>query len=733
MVFREPEVTTRAEVGRRRRLLLPPLPPGWRIAGLSSRLRLWIGASVAAEWDRGRFFLWIPVCFGAGILTYFALPREPMALALGLLAAGLVGLAVLLRRRPIGFPIAVAAIAVASGLLVTKLRTDHVAAPVLAAERSVEVSGFVVKRDRSGRNGARLMLLVRSISGVSAEALPRYVRVTLRAGAEQVRYGNAIKLRARLRPPDGPPLPGGYDFARTSFYQGIGGSGFALGRASPAELGPAPVEVRLMKPLAELRRAIGERIEQALPGEHGRVAVALIVGDQGGISEDTLADLRTSGLAHILSISGLHMVLVAGTAFWVLRALLALIPAIALRYPIKKWSAAFALTVATIYLGLSGAEVPTQRSYVMLAIMLLAVMVGRRAISLRNVALAAIAVLAIAPESLLSASFQMSFAAAAALVSAFEAMRGAGDSLKERGPPTLLGRLWRSGAAMFLTSLVAGLATTPFAAFHFQRLAPLSILANLLAMPAVSFLVMPFAFLAVLLIPLGLEPLALQVMALGLDAVKLVAAWVADLSEGFGGVPMAPSSALLLIVAGFLWLILWGERWRLLGLAPIVAGLLVAAFVVRPDLLISPDGASVAARGPDGRLRVVGGPSSGFTVDNWLRADADSRRARDPTLLQGTGCDPQGCLLPLASGDKRVALVRDVKAFGEDCLRAAIVVSALKAPSWCGEHATVIDGPTLARSGAQAIYLDEESGAPRRVATAYPEIRRPFMPPLRSQ
>ena len=270
--------------------------------------------------------------------------------------------------------------------------------------------------------------------------------------------------------------------------KGSARSGFAYGAAKPAAIGPAPLAVRLSAPLAHLRDTIRRRIEAALPGDTGHLAAALVMGDRGGISERTQDAMRASGLAHMLAISGLHMALVAGAAFWLIRALLALSPGLALHRPIKKWAAAGALAVAAFYLGISGAGIATQRAFVMLAVMLAAVMLDRPAITLRNVALAALFILALAPESIVTASFQMSFAATAALVSGYEAISAWRDrrvALNDRAGG-VAARFGRAAAGLFITSAIAGLATAPFAAFHFQRLAPLTLVANLAAMPVVG-------------------------------------------------------------------------------------------------------------------------------------------------------------------------------------------------------------------------------------------------------
>ncbi|MEX0852888.1 MAG: ComEC/Rec2 family competence protein, partial [Bauldia sp.] len=553
------------------------------------------------EMEAGRGFNWLPVFFGCGVLFYFALPREPWAPALAALALCLALAVWRARFRIVAFRVLAAAAAVAAGATAAKIRTDAVATPALAREMTVTATGWIADLGEAQRNGMRVVLRVHHIDEVAAEHTPETVRVTVRSGTVALGVGDAVGLRARLTPPSGPPLPGGHDFARDAFYAGIGAYGFAYGAAEPAMIGPAPFDIRVGRPLAALRHLIRRRIEAALPGDAGHVAAALVIGDQGGISETTQEAMRASGLGHILSISGLHMALVAGATFWLIRALLALSPALALGRPIKKWAAAAALAVAVFYLAISGAGVATQRAFVMLAIMLAAVMIDRRAITLRNVALAALVVLAIAPESLLSASFQMSFAATVALVAGYRAISSWSERRLLLSPGGGVGaRLRRSFASLVLTSLIAGVATAPFAAFHFQRVAPLTLVANLAAMPVVGLLVMPMALAAVVMMPFGLEALPLWLMERGLAWVGLVAEWTAAWSAGYGNVAMAPKAALLFVAAGFLWLTLWGERWRLAGLVPIVLAVPIAVMAPRPDVLVDESGIAAAVRGEDG-------------------------------------------------------------------------------------------------------------------------------------
>lgn len=697
--------------------------------------RLRLAAAFEREMEAGRGFLWLPVLFGAGILGYFALPAEPSLVALVVATAIACWLAWMLRRQVAASRVAVVVAVILAGAMTMTIRTAVVAAPVLPREMTVEVTGWVAEREATARGGARVRIAVSGIAGLARERTPEAVRVTIRAGADQIRVGDSITVLARLRPPGGPVMPGGFDFGRADFYDGIGAVGFAYGAAKPADIGPPLWPIAAAKPLADLRETIRRRILAVLPGDTGEVAAALVMGDKRGISERTQEAMRASGLGHILAISGLHMALVAGSAFWLIRALLALSPGLALSRPIKKWAAAGALGVATFYLMISGGSVATQRAWIMLAVILFAVMLDRRAITLRNVAIAAMIVLVLEPESLLTASFQMSFAATLALVAGYEALRDRADrrlDLGSFGTRSLGGRLWLVAYGLFVTSLIAGLATTPFAIYHFHRAAPLALLANLAAMPVVSLLVMPAALASVALMPFGLERVALVPMGWGIDWVMAVGRTTAEWSGSWGGVSAAPAAALLPVVIGFLWLALWRERWRLAGLLPMLAAIPIMFAAARPDVLIDAGGETVAVRGADGRYSIVNPKAGRFAAEYWLRADADPRDV-DNDISAGVACDESGCVARLATGTL-VAVGSTADALEDDCRLSGLVVSRYRAPSWCRRSATVIDRQALAEGGAHALYAlpDAPAGeAQFRIETAYPPgPRRPFMPPV---
>jgi competence protein ComEC len=486
------------------------------------------------------------------------------------------------------------------------------------------------------------------------------------------------------------------------YFQGIGASGFAMGAikiVEPPESGG--LALRYAALMQDLRDAIDARIRTTLDGDKRAIATALLTGRRDAITTPVNDAMFISGLGHVLSISGYHMAVVAGVVFFAVRALLALIPQLATGFPIKKWSAAAALAAALFYLLLSGAEVATQRSFFMTAVVLIAVMVDRRAVTFRTLAVAAMIVLGIAPEALVHPSFQMSFAATLGLV-----------ALVQIGMPRLFAApdnsatakvaLWGGRELMTLTlaSLVAGLATTPYAAFHFHRVTPYGVLANLAAMPVVSAVVMPAGLLGLLAMPFGFDGVFWWIMGLGIDWMIAVTRWVADLPGAIGR--MAAFGIGPLIVASIGIVLLGLLRTPLRWSGAVVLGLSVvwALAVPQPDILISADGHSVGVRGPDGRLHLMRTAKDAFLLREWLAADADPRLPTDASLSDGVSCDAEGCVTPMAGGGL-IALTLQPEALADDCERTTLLVTARQAPPSCSS--SVMSGDRLREQGATAL------------------------------
>jgi competence protein ComEC len=699
--------------------------PQRRLSGLALAINA-IARALEAESDR--LSLWIPVLFGSGILAYFALAEEPRLLTAAALIMAAAGLILAGRGTGLGLIVGGAALATAAGFATAKLHTEMARAPVLAKEmRGVTIKGWVELYERRDKAKARITLRTIALDELTPAETPYRVRVTLSAANAPIASGAAVSLKATLRSPPEPISPNGFDFGRKAWFDRLGATGYAVGKITPADgAGPPPWDLRAWAAIDHLRALVNARIRASLPGERGEIAQALITGERAGISEEDNQAMRDSGLFHILSISGLHMVIMAGTVFWLVRACLALIPSIALRFPVRKWAAAAALAAAFFYLLLSGAAVPTVRSWIMMSIVLIAVLLDRPALTMRNVALAALLILIVSPESLFDPSFQMSFAAVVGLVALVEAnSRREHDRLEDvsfvwRG----LRRLKAIIVADAMTTLVATAAVAPFAIYHFHRLSHYGVVANLLALPLVGLLIMPFALVSLIAMPLRLEFWPLQIMGLGIDLLVATGKWVASWPGAVSVLPSISGPALLLLVLGGLWLCLWQTRWRALGLVFAALGLLVSGEGKRPDLLIERDGRNVAMRTADGSLALPPSTRSNYSVENWLLAYGEERDAEEVAASSPFSCDLLGCIGTVKG--KTVTIIRHPAALEEDCRIADIVIAPFSVGKGCRTARVVVDRRALQTQGAHAIFI--EGLSIRSESVAETRGRRPWVP-----
>jgi competence protein ComEC len=660
------------------------------------KLREWARAEAGA----GRLLPWVPIAFGTGIAFYFAADREPVLSVAVAAAVGLCIAALLLRRARL-FPFAVMIAGVAAGFATATFRTAWIAHEVLARPAySVSLSGFVEARDIRERTD-RFVLRLTQIDGPRLQTRLERIRLSVRKGAAPA-VGSFVELKARLQPPLAPLRPGSYDFSRDLFFQGIGASGFVTGSIKAREPPVAGgLSLRYAAFMQDLRDAVDARIRTTLEGDKRAIATALLTGRRDAITTPVNDAMFISGLGHVLSISGYHMAVVAGVVFFAIRALLALFPVLTVAFPIKKWAAAAALAAAAFYLLLSGAEVATQRSFYMTAVVLIAVMVDRRAVTFRTLALAAMVVLILVPEALVHPSFQMSFAATLGLV-----------ALVQIGMPRLFATPENSAAAkvalwggrevvtLTLASLVAGLATTPYAAFHFHRITPYGVLANLAAMPVVSAIVMPAGMLGLVAMPFGFDGFFWWLMGVGIDWMIVVTEWVAALPGAIGRITAFGTGPLIVSSLGIVLLGLLRTPLRWSGAALLLISVVWALALPQPDVLISGDGHNVGVRGPDGRLHLMKTAKDAFLVKEWLAADADDRQAGDGSLGDGVSCDDEGCVAQMADG-RIIALSLKPDGLADDCARAALIVTARPVASTC--EATVIGLKRLRAQGTMAL------------------------------
>ncbi len=657
------------------------------------------------EAQRGHLFPWTPVFFATGIGLYFALPQEPDLLFwLGVVGATIV-LAALLATVWRGQLVPAVFIFLLLGFAAAGYRSQSVAEPVLGFRYYGPVEGRIVGIDRSASDKLRLTLDQVVLSRVGPDKTPRKVRISLHGDQSYIKAepGRIVGVTAHLTPPNGPVEPGGFDFRRQAWFQGLGAVGYA--RTPAVSLAPAQTDPALW--LWRLRMLISQDIKSRLPGTVGGVAAAITVGDRSGIPSEVMEDLRAANLAHLLAISGLHMGLLTGFVFASLRFGLATIPWVALRINTKKIAAIVALGAGAVYLALSGGNVATERAFVMVAVMLVAVLFDRRALSLRSVAMAALIVLALRPEVLTGPGFQMSFAATTALVAAFGWLRD--RSVFYQKVPR-----WAQGAvALIMSSLVAGLATAPIAAAHFNQVPHYGLIANLLSVPLMGSLVMPAAVLAALLAPFGLHGIGLWIMDAPLRWIVAVAAEVASWDGALSFVQAPPPATLPLIALGGLIVVLWRHFTRALGLVVVGLGVMLWVGTERPEILVSSSGGLVGVMGGEGRA--LSKPrGDGFAARSWLENDGDpvgqqvaadrgglngERGARAFVVGAATGLHFTG----RGAADRAIAGCQDA-----DIVVVSVTI-AVDGPC------TLLDQKTLRSTGAIALYRE---GSGFRVVTA---------------
>ncbi len=670
-------------------------------------------AAAALLPQNGRLALWLPVAMASGILLYFLPHSEPHPAWRGAFLAPL-ALALLLRRRqPFAAWCALLAAMAAAGFALTSWHAARMP-PLPDLPRGAATFEGTVVDVAPLPSGVRLTLRGAGWGGPPAE---RDIRIRLRADDPlRPEPGQRIAVRALVRLPSAPTHPGAWDFQRAAYFSGRGGSGFALGAAQLLEgRDAAPA-------LSATRSAMEARVLAMLPGTTGAIAAALLTGRQSGIPDRDLEAMRDSGLAHLLSVSGLHIAIVMGLVFLLVRPLLSLWPWLALRADTKLLASVAALAAGGFYMVLTGSEVPMQRSFAMAALVTLAVLFGRRAITLRSLAIAAVFVLALNPAAVLGPSFQMSFAAVMALIAAHEAWRA------RQGRPGGPAPWWRAallllGGVVF-TSIIAGLATTPIGLAHFGRLQMYGVLANAVAVPLTSFLVMPAGLVAALAMPLGLEGWPLAVMGLGVDAMLLVAYAVAALPGAALTAEPLPGWGLALCGFGMVWLCLWRGWLRSLGVPLIALGVGSAALVTPPDALISADGRVIALRAADGEVlvqRLAGG--SRFVAEAWLRGYGEEEARALPTQGEhgDIACRNGVCIMARGPGlavlrpappppRGRNARAEVAPPPAPPCGEVGVILSPEPVRGRC-EGSRVVDRFSVWRDGAHAVWLGA-GGAP---------------------
>ena len=679
-------------------------------AGMAGRLGLAVPewrAAIAAAWAREsaerRFFLWLPMAATGGVALNLAADREPALwppLALALVA---LALSFLSRHRPAARGLWLAVAALAAGFLSMGLRTQRVATPMLDHIRIVELQGYVEEVDFR-EVGARFILRVTDPGDIPASLSPRRVRLTVRKTPD-LAAGDFVAVKARLLPPSPAVIPGGYSFARDAYFSSVGAVGSALGAIKPR---PAPADLtaaqRFAAALDQGRNQLARRVDRLIGGDEGAIAAAMVTGKRDFLSAGAKELIREAGIFHIITISGVQVTLVSGIFFFVVRRGLALSPWLALRAPIKKIAALAAMAGSLFYDLATGSRVGTERALVMTLIVLGAIVLDRRALTMRNLAFAIFAVVAMEPEAVMGVSFQLSFAAVAALVAVLEGrlaqLNAATDPFvpARTVPSNPLARLAHRIRDLLFATACATSATASFMAYHFHDISPYVLIGNPLTLTVIEFFAVPGALLGAALYPLGLDSWVWAYVGFGIKMVlamaRLIAAAPGSTLHLRAFAPWSLPLLSLAVASAVIW-----RSWllRATALGFLGCGLLGAAFGPVYDIVVPPSGDEVALRDADGRYALLGKRHNNFAAEQWLAADGDGR---DPVAARvpNPACDRLGCVGDLPEGQS-LSLVLDRESFEEDCARATILVSPLTAPANC-RPARVYDERRLRETGA---------------------------------
>lgn len=651
------------------------------------------------------------ICFAIGIAVYFGLNFEPNWRAGLAIAALFTALSYVLSRyfsRVSGAwrMICLFTLFICLGLSRAAHHTQSLNTPFLSDYRQgYLITGWIEAIEKSGK-GFRWQLRVNEISQLrSGERIKnKPLRVRVKADVSGFEVGTTVRIKTLMTAPPGPVVPSGYDPARRAYYDGFGAYGFAIGKAERVSSYSASFLESASKSIARFRYNLADRIRSNAPAETSGLQAALLTGVRTYVPEEQTEALRVAGLAHVLAISGLHMGLLAGSGYFLATLGFAMIAPLSRQYDVRKFAAIVGIAMATAYLLLSGAGVSTQRAYIMAIIVFAAVLLDRRAFSIRSVALAAIITLFLRPESLTSAGFQMSFAAATALVSFYTYWRRMGFESYERG---VIAGIKRNLIGLSLTSVVAGAATAGFGALHFNRIARYSLIGNILAMPVFTFIVMPAALAALLALPLGIEKYPLWIMGQGIDVILAISNWVAGLSNSLLYLPSVPNPVIALFGIGFAAICVARPLLKAIGFLAIIICVCIGYFQSIPNMRVSDSGKIAFWDSERDALWVERIRTDRYGREQFVkragRHDIKFGKYSDGAAL----CDSQACRFEI--NGQVISIVNSPEGLEEDCETAALIILTNRKSGPVSRRACqakLLDSNDFKTLGATNVYIN---------------------------
>ncbi|MBC6686362.1 ComEC/Rec2 family competence protein [Wolbachia pipientis] len=639
--------------------------------------------------EKYNLILWFPVCQCVGILTYFSLSFEPSCIftisIFLLLSPILILIAILYRKYAI---LCIALIAVLIGFTASKLRTALLDTQILDKERYVKNIVAIVK-DINDRGSYKQFLLSVSTISKSSPVIPAppfvipagiqkkkiwipalragmtpyraldNIRISVRTKVEKgIKIGDQVKLSAKLFPLKIAPSEHAYDFARIAYYQKISATGFATSKIALHKKAEAR---KFQEYIESFRQYIYENLQQNIKKPHADIISALLIGKKDGIDQKTMDAIRDSGIAHLFAISGLHLSFVAGLFFIVFRNLFAISETLTLKYNTKKISAFLTILPTTFYLLITGMQISAQRAYIMVILVLVAIMIERKYRGLIAIAFAAAVILSVEPEAILKPGFQMSFSAVLALVASYQINANKLFKIK----------IMKYFVSIMISSVIASLATVPYTIYNFNYFSISGIITNLVAIPIVTLIIIPLGIIYVLLIPLGIEWIIAPFIERPIDSILYITNAIASLQYLVIPIRTFPTSSIIIITLGLLWLCLWERNWRFFGIFFIVLGICFSTAYKTPDILINAD--NVAAKESDNLLYSLTRKNRNFVVKTWAKQNGQNQILNHTKYSNPDKRLKYGCIYNKGN-NKSVLLAYKKEDISENCDKVDLII-----------------------------------------------------------
>ncbi len=578
-------------------------------------LRFKLYCSESFENEAESLIIWYAISFAFGSAFYFVFPLEiPTWLIVTYLELVLV-LLYIYKNHNAPFKVLTYVLLFALGLCVAKANTLYQARNIEQnLNKTSYLNGKIKVLDYNYRNKPRLTLT--DVNNFD-RSLKGDFKISILKKESWMKEGKCVELIANI-PTDFTPNPiGNYNQEFNNFYKDISYVGYSV---SPVFEKDCKTKENYFKTkINSIRNYIKQKVTSKAKKENASIITALLIGDRSLITKEQNQNYRTSGLAHFLSISGMHMSIIALLVFFLVRNILLLFSHG--EYDLRKPASIISIIITFLYFLISGQSVSCIRAFVMTSMILLAILLNRRAITLRLWAFSLMIVIIITPNAVISPGFLMSFSATLGLIAYYEqkAPKIHNWLLKQ----SKLKRLFSYILGIALTDLVASLMTLPYSMYYFNQIAIYTTLANVLSAPIITFFVMPSLLIYMFSLPLGLSEYVMPLLEESISVINHITIFVSNLPyAGLGAnINIINKEGLFILTLGLLWLCIWKEKWRKLGLVFIILGLSSGFFMPSTDFIFDAKGTTYAYKNNQDQIELSPWHKNKFLSRMWTNKE----------------------------------------------------------------------------------------------------------------